>query len=55
MYIDDAEPNILAAQATRHEYDIPLDGVYYQRPDQIKNAITRLSESLEKHASGALE
>jgi hypothetical protein len=55
MYIDDAEPNILAAQATHHEYDIPLDGVYYQRPEQIKNAITRLCESLEKHASGFLE
>lgn len=55
MYIDDAEPNILAAQATRHEYNIPIDGVYYQRPDQIKNAVTRLSESLEKNAAENLE
>lgn len=51
MYIDDAEPNILAAQATHLAYGIPIDGVYYQRPDQIKNAITRLAESLEKHSA----
>lgn len=55
MYIDDAEPNILAAQATQLEYDIPLAGVYYQYPIQIKNAILRLAESLEKHAFGILE
>lgn len=48
MYIDDAEPNILAAQATHHEYAIPIDGVYYKDPNQIKHAITLLAESLEK-------
>ena len=55
MYIDDAEQNILAAQATHHEYAIPIEGVYYKHPNQIKHAITLLAESLEKNISEALE
>jgi len=55
MYIDDAEPNITAAMATHHEYDIPIDGVYYRHPDQIKHAITLLAESLEKNGHEAVD
>ncbi len=55
MYIDDAEPNIVGAQAANYEYDIPIDGVYYQNPNQIKHAIMLLAESLEKNAHGNLE
>lgn len=55
MYIDDAEPNILAAQATHHEYGIPIDGVYFKQCEQIKHAITLLAESLEKNSHGGLD
>lgn len=48
LYIDNSEKNIVAAQAAHHEYAIPIEGIYYQNPDQIKHAITLLGKSLEK-------